>query len=328
MWQIIGHDSAVRLLQQSLMADHLAQAYLFVGPPQIGKTTVALQLAQAVNCQSEKRPCGECLSCQKIARHVHPDVRIIEADQGVLKIAQIRELQREASLSPYEGRWRVFVIPNFQLATAEAANALLKTLEEPPRQVILVLTATDVGALLPTIISRCQVVFLQPLPVAQVAEALRRQKVSHEEADLLARISEGRIGWALQAVSDKQILEDRRNRLTALRNLTQETHVQRLEYAQQICQKPENLPDILHLWMSWWRDVLLVKAGCADMAINVDQLAALQRDAQSFQWPQIGDFVRAVQRIKTELTKNANPRLALEVLVIKCPHLPSQKMGA
>ena len=174
----------------------------------------------------------------------------------------------------------------------------------------------------------CQVVFLQPLPIAQVAEALVSQKASRVEADLLARFSEGRIGWALQAMRDKQIPEDRRNRLTALRNLTQETRVQRLEYAQQVCQKPENLPDILHLWMLWWRDVLLVKAGCAEMATNADQLTALQRDAQSFQWPQIRQFLRAVQRVRTELTKNANPRLALEVLVMSCPHFPSQKMSA
>ncbi len=317
MWQIIGHEPAVELLQQALAANRLAHAYLFVGPAQIGKTTLALRLAQALNCASEGRPCGVCLSCRKIARYMHPDVRIIEAEEGTIKISQMRELQHEAALSPYEGAWRVYIIPDFQQATVEAANCFLKTLEEPPPQVLLILTATDSRALLPTIVSRCQVISLRPLPIQKVAEALLESGgISQEEAALLARLSGGRIGWAIQARQDKGILQERANRLAALRDLSGGSLVQRMEYAQQICQKPEELPALLDLWISWWRDLLLVKTGCEDLTVNRDQSTLLQQDAGKREAAEIQRLIRNARRAKSELEKNANPRLAMEALLI------------
>jgi len=317
MWQIIGHEPAVKLLKQALAANRLSHAYLFAGPPQIGKTTLALRLAQALNCASEDRPCGSCLSCQRITRHVHPDVRLIEAEEGAIKISQVRELQHEAALSPYEAAWRVFIIPDFQQATVEAANCLLKTLEEPPPQVILLLTTTDIGMLLPTIVSRCQVISLRSLPIQKVAEALLELGgISREEADLLARLSEGRIGWAIQARQNKGILQERTDRLAAFHDLSRGGLVPRMEYAQRICQKPEELPALLDLWISWWRDLLLVKAGCEELAVNSDQIALLQQEAARQGITEIERFIRNARRVKSELEKNANPRLAMEALLI------------
>jgi DNA polymerase-3 subunit delta' len=164
-WQTIGHEWAVELLQQSLETDRVAHAYLLSGPPQIGKTRLALDLAQALNCEQPEPPCGQCPACLKIERGTHPDVRVIEGEGagGSIKIAQVRQLQREAVLSPYEGRYRVFVLRRMDLATLEAANSLLKTLEEPPAQVVLILTAVQAEQLPSTVISRCQRLDLRPL---------------------------------------------------------------------------------------------------------------------------------------------------------------------
>lgn len=322
MWRIAGHEWIVKLLQQSLAMGHLAHAYLFVGLPRVGKTTLAVALAQALNCRAAKVPCGECLSCQKIARWMHPDVRLVEAepDTNAIKIEQIRELQREAVLSPFEGAWRVYVIPEFQKATAEAANCLLKTLEEPPPRVVLILTAPDTGALLPTIVSRCQVYKLRPLPLQQTSSALQRLcGASPEKADLLARLSEGRIGWAINACADEQILRTRAERLDMLRGLPHQSLAARFQKAQRLAEKPEELPEILDLWASWWRDVLLVQGKCEDLVVNVDRLLPLREDASRFTLAQVQVFLRAIQRTKSELEGNANARLATEVLLMDCP---------
>ena len=209
-WPIIGHEWAVELLQHSLAAGRQPHAVLFAGPAQIGKRTLALALAAAINCTSKgARPCGQCRSCRLIEHNSHPDVRVVQAEagessrEGVLKIDQIRELQHAAALGPLESSYKVFVLREIERANLPAANALLKTLEEPPSQVVLLLTSARPHALLPTIISRCQVLALRPLPLGQIASALvERWGASQEEADLLSRLSEGRIGWAVQRLKD------------------------------------------------------------------------------------------------------------------------------
>ncbi|HFD39309.1 MAG TPA: DNA polymerase III subunit delta', partial [Anaerolineae bacterium] len=138
-WPIIGHDWAVTQLRQSLAHGRVAHAYLFCGLPQIGKTHLARLWAQALLCPQPDPPCGQCLSCQKIDHGTHPDVQVLEG-QGAgrsIKIDQVRTLQREAVLLPYEGPRRVFILRDFDQATVEAANSLLKTLEEPPAHVTL-----------------------------------------------------------------------------------------------------------------------------------------------------------------------------------------------
>ena len=171
-WGVIGHDWAVDLLRSSLSAGRIAHAYLLSGPPQIGKRTLAQALAQALNCAEPDRPCGRCPSCLKIARGIHPDVRLIagEGAGGNIRIEQIRALQHEAVLAPYEGRYRVFVVRQMEQATLEAANSLLKTLEEPPAQVILVLTPLQ-RALPKTIVSGCSTCGLRPVAISVIEQA-------------------------------------------------------------------------------------------------------------------------------------------------------------
>jgi len=164
-WQIIGHDWAVTFLQQSLATGRVAHAYLFTGPPQIGKRTLARGLAQALNCTGTQPPCGQCQSCQKVSKGTHPDVRIIEGEGagGSIKIDQVRAVKREAMLSSYEGRFRVYILRHVDMASLEAANSLLKILEEPPEHVVLVLTAVQPESLPATVVSRCQRLDLRPV---------------------------------------------------------------------------------------------------------------------------------------------------------------------
>ena len=132
MWSIVGHDWVIKMWQHGIAQSRVAHAYLLTGPPQIGKTMLAQSFAQALNCTSDDRPCGQCLSCCKIASGNHPDVRIIESSGNSIKIDQIRQLQSGVSLSAHESPWKVYILRNMDQATIEAANCLLKTLEEPP----------------------------------------------------------------------------------------------------------------------------------------------------------------------------------------------------
>jgi len=320
MWQVVGHKWAVDLLNRALASGRVAHAYLLTGPPQIGKKSLALNFAQALNCLDEERPCGQCLACRKIAHGSHPDVQLIEGEGGSLKIDQMRTLQHEAALSPLEGRWKVYIIRQMEQATAEAANCLLKTLEEPPAHVILLLTASQADALLPTIVSRCQVLNLRPLANETVQRALQeRWGVDAERARLLARLSGGRLGWAVAASQNDTILARREKHLDEMMELLSQGQVERLGYAQQLSRNPEAAPELLHLWLSWWRDLLLAASDSSAGIINIDREDALRAQAQRYSLGQVRDFVEALRAAAWRLEHNANTRLTLEVLTLSLP---------
>lgn len=320
MWQVVGHKWAVDLLKRALAGERVTHAYLLTGPPQIGKRSLALNFAQALNCLDGEKPCGQCLACNKIAHGNHPDVQIIEGEGKTLKIDQMRALRHEAALSPLEGRWKVYIIRQMEQATAEAANCLLKTLEEPPPSVVLVLTASEAEALLPTIVSRCQVLNLRPLATATVQRALQeRWRVDAERAQLLARLSGGRLGWAVAASQNGAILHQRERRLDEMMGLMEQGRVERLEYAQQISSNPEAAADLLHLWLSWWRDLLLKASGSSAGIIHMDREHALRGQAQRYSLGQVRSFLEALRAAVWQLEHNANTRLTLEVLMLSLP---------
>jgi len=322
MWQVVGHEWTVKLLERSLANGRTAHAYLLLGLPQVGKTTLALNFAQALNCLDEHKPCGQCRSCLKIAHGNHPDVRVIEALNGTIKIDQIRAIQREVALSPHEGRWKVYIIHQMERATTEAANCLLKTLEEPPAQVILMLTASDMDQLLPTIISRCQVLSLRPPSTLLVQKTLEeRWGIDPERARLLARLSGGRLGWAVRASEDEAILRKRDRRLDEMIELMRQGRVKRLRYAQHLSTSSDGLREVLDLWLSWWRDLLLIKGGSVTEVTNVDREAMLHSQAQVYSLTQVQGFIEALRAAVWQLEHNANTRLTLEVLMLSLPSL-------
>ena len=225
MFRTVGHDKAVKALTRAIDSDRIAHAYLLAGPPQIGKMTLAMDIARVVNCvadeqpnmfgETEPKPCNTCGPCDRITRGLHTDVRVVSLGQDsrgrtqtLISIDQVREVQREASLRPSEGKYRVFIFDRAEYLSQGAATALLKTLEEPPDQVIFILAATDSDRLLPTISSRCQTFRLRPIRQSVIAEHLKSQYEAEEEAaEEIARLSEGRIGWAISTVADPSVLE-------------------------------------------------------------------------------------------------------------------------
>jgi DNA polymerase-3 subunit delta' len=339
-WNVVGHEWAVQALAPSIATDHSAHAYLFTGPHAIGKTTLARALTQTLECTGETRPCGQCAACQKILRMRHPDVQIIEgvpprydfdkdppppprtsdAERRALRIRQIRDLEHFLARAPFEARWKIVILRRFEEAEEEAANAFLKTLEEPPTHTRLILTARDTSLLLPTIASRCQVFPLRPLAPAQIETALQsRWQVAPESAKLLARLAGGRLGWAVRAANEPAMLAARNDALDALNNALRESRTERLMRAEALTKKPEQLPELLEQWLGWWRDLLLIHTGDGARITNIDRQALLNEQAARFSLEQIEMTLQAVRATARYLAQNVNPRLAMEMLLIKLP---------
>lgn len=341
-WRVVGHEWAVRGLAHSLAANRVAHAYLLTGPHAIGKTTLARTFAQVLECTGDHPPCGACPACQKIMRNHHPDVRIIEGvpprydfekdspppprandrERRTLRIRQIRDLEHDLSRAPFEGRWKIVILRRFEEAEDPAANAFLKTLEEPPAHAKLILTARDTSLLLPTIASRCQVLALRPLPVAQVQAALvERWQVDPEEARLLAHLSGGRLGWSVRASADRLLLDSRNARLDVLNGVLAEGRAERLSRAGDLAKDSEKdkLPELLEEWLGWWRDVLLVQNGDAARITNVDRAETLRRHAAAFTPAQVENALEQIRLTAQYLYQNVNARLAIEVLLLNLP---------
>ncbi len=332
MWPLIGHTATVTALERALAAGRLAQAYLVVGPESVGKARLALGLAQALNCQQpQPGPCGECPQCRRIASGMHPDVTVtaLEGGRRVVTIEQVRELQHSLSLRPFEGRCRVAILPDAGRLTAEASNALLKTLEEPAPDTVLILCATSEAEMLPTICSRCRAIALQPVPTGELTAALeQRPGVTQQQALEAAAFARGRPGLALRALADPALLETVGTRLHQLRTALALDIAGRLLLAGALAggsasaEGRTTLLETLEVWQHWWRDALLVKAGCDGPLVYPAEAAALHQATAQLSLAELRQAVTATQQAMRRVAQNANPRLVIDVLLLGLPAVP------
>jgi DNA polymerase III subunit delta' len=336
VFDIIGQKRTVSLLEHGLNNGYLSHAYLFTGPEHIGKMALALELAMALNCTGKAPPCHECPSCKKIAAGNHADVQVIrlapagddEADTTSeamrISIEQVKEVQHSANLPPFEGKHRVYIIEGAEQLSMEAANRLLKTLEEPPEHVTFILLTVNAKLLLPTVISRCQRIEFPRVPPDEEAAALAEElHLEPERAHLLAVLSRGCPGWAINAAADDAILERRNINLDGVVNTIKAEPDERFTYVAKLAEgfsrNRKAVYDILDVWQDYWRDMLLAKTGCPQLIVNFDRKDEIIKIAEGFT---LGGIKNAIARIRgagTQLKQNVNPRLALEVLMLDLP---------
>lgn len=323
-WDLVGHEWAVDMLKKHVANGTTRHAYLFSGPPSLGRRTLALRFAQALNCQtpiSAGVPCGQCRDCKQIEAMQHVDLTIIQADAegGTLKVDQIREARRTLTLKPYMAKYRVSIFLRFQEAHDSASNALLKTLEEAPSYAVLILTADTPEQLLPTIISRCEVLRLRPLAVAEVQRALENRGLENSRARLIAHISGGRFGYALRLTENDSVLEKREERLNELLTLLPASRVEKFAYAEKISKDKDAMRQAILFWLSYWRDVMLRTAQAETPLVNVDRNLEIEDLASRMDLPSARLVVSGLENVLEKMDRNVNSRMLAEVLLLDMP---------
>lgn len=326
-WKILGHEWVVQHLKKQIVDHRLRHAYLFTGPQGIGRRTLAIRFIQAINCQNliaPGEPCLECRTCEQIEQMQHPDLFVIQSERkgSILRVDQIRDVQRDLSLAPYSSGHRIAIFLRFEEANPSAANALLKTLEEPAPRGILILTAENEELLLPTIVSRCEVIRLRLVNVDKVSRGLREQfGLAGEQPELLARISGGRPGYALELHRNPQLLSERNTWLANHSNLLHSNRVERFVFADRLGNSRDSLQFILNIWLSMWRDAMLLGSGSSVPITNHDRLSDIELLAEKLNLEQIRCMIDNLERTLELIERNINHRLALEVLMLDLPVL-------
>ncbi|MQC26626.1 MAG: DNA polymerase III subunit delta' [Chloroflexi bacterium] len=326
-WGLLGHTWAVELLKGQITGDGLRHAYLFTGPNGVGRRTLALRLAQAVNCEnppSAAEFCGECRACRGFAQMGHPDLHLVQVEEGDrdIKVEAVRELSRMLALTPYESPYQIALLLNFEQASVHAANALLKTLEEPAGRVLLLLTAESAEALPETIASRCEEIRLRPVPVEALAKGLAEGwGIPAERARLLASLSGGRPGYALQLQQEPEALAQRTEWLDEVTGLLSQGRVARFAYAEALSKDRDQLREALLVWLSLWRDVLLTVGQAEGALANVDRAAEVAALAGQLDLGRAWQVVAAIEGTLELLGTNVNARLATEALLLKMPQI-------
>lgn len=331
-WDYAGNLWAVDMLRQQMLAGVTRHAYLFSGPPGVGRRTLALRFAQALNCPQagvSAEPCLTCRTCRQIADLQFPDLQLVEVSEGrsEILIDQVRQVKQFLSLSPYQSPAKIAIFRDYQFAKSSAQNALLKTLEETPGSAIILITVDALENLLPTTVSRCEVLRLRPMPIPTLAAELgTRLSLPEERAGLLASIAGGRFGTARQLAEDPDLLTRREAWLNIYPRLTSDTLLQRLQYVETLFPKNDrvgardkrrNLVGMFNTWISLERDVLLLASGSGAAVANPDALETIQRLAQRTTPVVSAAAIRCLERAAGRIDHYMNSRLVVENLMLE-----------
>ena len=317
---IIGQQRIIHLLRQALGHSHLPHAFLFTGMEGVGKNLTAFTLAKVVNCDKGAGGdcCEVCVSCRKAASGNHPDIHIIESEGAFIKIEQIRALKHRLRFRPLEGQYRVTVINNAQDMKVEAANALLKILEEPPKNNIIILTAYETTGLLPTIVSRCLHFPFQPLTAAEISTHLcQAHGASPKQAAMIAKLAAGSLARAVKLQDEKQLAR-RRWLLETVADIHRSRVTDLLAAAK--VWKGENIDFREDLeWLKLWiRDLLVQKLKASDRIglLNSDFSEKVVSLAPQFRPDHLLEMFDFVSTVQGAISYNINKRLSLETLLL------------
>ncbi|MCL0030881.1 hypothetical protein M1N55_02440 [Dehalococcoidia bacterium] len=344
-WKTFGHSEVLRYIKKSVEQDRLSHAYLFTGPDRVGKTTVAIDLACLINAEHKTTKSGNVVvdlkndrQAIRIRKGFHSDVKIINNETPCstdgtetksrvnISIEHIQDIKKEASLKPFEGEAKVFIIEGAQNMTLEASNALLKILEEPYDQVFFVLTTSSTTHLPETIISRCQVLSLRSVKKSEISENLSNiYGLDHSESDNLSSLSRGRPGWAVAAVKDATMVDSLSQLVNRVSDIMSGSLEERFVYARKLSNQfrtnREEVYAELDGWIDWFREISISKNGLEQHLFFRQKESDYLETTEKLSQRQIVKAINLLFEIRGNLKNNAIPRLALEVLMVELPFI-------
>ena len=323
---IVGHKQLLRILRAGLSAERLHHAYLFVGPDGVGKRTTAIALAKAIHCQNSTHNfCGACVDCTRISDGNHPDVRLIQLlpEKKEISIQQIRETERELNFRSFTGKRKIAIIDPATLMNLSAQNALLKTLEEPPANSMIVLIAPNAGSLLPTVRSRCVRLSFAPLKRQEVATYLSSQTpTTLDHAESLAAMSMGSIGVALK-LKKEELFERQKEWARVLSSLQPGDYQSAMAAAEELGENRDETLNFLQWAESWYRDLLVYQTSDrSDELVNLEMLVEIKRQAATFNRDRLHSSIEKAISAGAAVQRNLNRRMVLEDLLFSVVGTP------
>ncbi|MFH1191417.1 MAG: DNA polymerase III subunit delta' [Candidatus Omnitrophota bacterium] len=307
---VLGHSRALGIIGAYLEKSCFSGAYIFSGPEGIGKRMTAKIIAQQLNCAEQSdRPCGSCSACLRIQKEEYPDLHIIQNGQSQIKMEDIRGILRQASFRPYEGVAKVFIIDNAHKLNIEAANSLLKVLEEPPKDVLIILVTHKPQNIIKTVLSRCKAIKFFSLIRAELETVLiKNYALDKTTAHFLAYYAEGRLGLALR-LKDTLLMQEK-NKIFDSFILSSKPLDHNI-----MSQSKEQLQVCLNILASWFRDIYLLKAGLPDKeVIHLDRHSDLLKLIPRFSFKQLDGIMSTLSESSLYLEKNINSKLLLHNL--------------
>lgn len=319
---IIGQDNIKKHLQEGILKGKISHAYIINGETGSGRSLIASALTKALLCE-DKTPdgdaCGVCRSCLQADSRNHPDIRYISHEKASISVDDIREqLNNDIGIKPYSSDYKIYIIPEANKMTEEAQNALLKTIEEPPKYAVIVLLTDNYENLLPTIQSRCIVLNTRPLGQAEITEYLiRNLQMEPERAKIAAGFCQGNVGKAIHFASSESFKQMKDDTLRLLREIDEMDISDIMAMIKELSTRKGKINEYLDLMLLWYRDVLMFKVTKdANILLYHDEYIAISEQATKRNYEDIERIIKAIDKAKIRLDANVNFETAIELLLL------------
>jgi DNA polymerase III subunit delta' len=317
---IIGQPVLVGSLRRAVQENMVANGYIFCGPKGSGKSLAAAVFARALNCRAEgqDKPCGSCNSCRKFESDNHPNIEIIKPTGASIKIKQIREIISKVSKKPFESGYMVVIMDEADKMTQDAQDAFLKTLEEPPANTIFILLVQNNNALLPTVLSRCQVFYMRKVSTQQIETYLSENyNYDKEQISFAAVSANGIIGRAAEVLSNKELQDIRRLYVSLTTKIANNSYTELSAAAGELIENREAAERLLDFMLSWYRDILISKQDCEkQILVNSDNADVIVRQAEKLDENKLNRIIDAIKRTISYINHNVGTKNSIDSMLL------------